>query len=144
MALFNKEDLIKWNDLATSLQDIIMRKITWDMLHPDLQNWLLDKEKRIMDLEDWRKKVEKWMDEVNDRLIALETGGIKFTDASQGQFAKIDIKNKNFYGHDGFISCRVVKDDAELATEMGYGPPISLKDVFNTWTRYAHFHPSAH
>ena len=143
MALFNKEDLIKWNDLATSLQDIIMRKITWDMLHPDLQNWLLDKEKRIMDLEDWRKKVEKWMDEVNDRLIALETGGIKFTDVSQGQFAKIDIKNKNFYGHDGFVSCRVVKDDAELASEMGYGPPISLKDVFNTWTRYAHFHPSS-
>ena len=51
VATFNKEDLIKWNDLATSLQDIIMRKITWDMLHPDLQAWLLDKERRIIELE---------------------------------------------------------------------------------------------
>lgn len=74
MAFFNKEDLIKWNDLATSLQDIIMRKITWDMLHPDLQAWLLDKEKRIIELERWRKtKVDPMLDDHENRLDILET-----------------------------------------------------------------------
>lgn len=73
MATFNKEDLIKWNDLSTSLQDIIMRKITWDMLHPDLQAWLLDKEKRIIELERWRKtKVDPMLDDHENRLDILE------------------------------------------------------------------------
>ena len=74
MALFNKEDLIKWNDLATSLQDIIMRKITWDMLHPDLQAWLLDKEKRIIELERWRKtKVDPMLDDHERRISSCES-----------------------------------------------------------------------
>lgn len=73
MAFFNKEDLIKWNDLATSLQDIIMRKITWDMLHPDLQAWLLDKEKRIIELENWRKnKADPMLDDHEIRITKCE------------------------------------------------------------------------
>ena len=74
MATFNKEDLIKWNDLSTSLQDIIMRKITWDMLHPDLQAWLLDKEKRIIELERWRKtKVDPMLDDHENRIDNCES-----------------------------------------------------------------------
>ena len=74
MALFNKEDLIKWNDLATSLQDIIMRKITWDMLHPDLQAWLLDKEKRIIELERWRRtKADPMLDNHENRISNCES-----------------------------------------------------------------------
>ena len=74
MATFNKEDLIKWNDLSTSLQDIIMRKITWDMLHPDLQAWLLDKEKRIIELERWRRtKADPMLDDHENRLGNCES-----------------------------------------------------------------------
>ena len=74
MALFNKEDLIKWNDLSTSLQDIIMRKITWNMLHPDLQAWLLDKERRIIELERWRRtKVDPMLDDHESRINILES-----------------------------------------------------------------------
>lgn len=74
MATFNKEDLIKWNDLSTSLQDIIMRKITWDMLHPDLQAWLLDKEKRIIELEHWRKnKADPMLDDHENRIGDCES-----------------------------------------------------------------------
>ena len=74
MAFFNKEDLIKWNDLATSLQDIIMRKITWNMLHPDLQAWLLDKERRINELERWRRiKVDPMLDNHENRINTLES-----------------------------------------------------------------------
>lgn len=74
MAFFNKEDLIKWNDLATSLQDIIMRKITWNMLHPDLQAWLLDKERRIIELERWRRvKVDPMLDDHETRITNCES-----------------------------------------------------------------------
>ena len=74
MATFNKEDLIKWNDLSTSLQDIIMRKITWDMLHPDLQAWLLDKEKRIIELERWRRtKADPMLDDHENRIDNCES-----------------------------------------------------------------------
>ena len=74
MATFNKEDLIKWNDLATSLQDIIMRKITWDMLHPDLQAWLLDKERRIIALENWRRnKADPMLDDHETRIRNCES-----------------------------------------------------------------------
>ena len=74
MATFNNEDLIKWNDLSTSLQDIIMRKITWDMLHPDLQAWLLDKEKRIIELERWRRvKVDPMLDDHERRINIIES-----------------------------------------------------------------------
>ena len=74
MATFNKEDLIKWNDLSTSLQDIIMRKITWDMLHPDLQAWLLDKEKRIIELERWRRtKADPMLDDHENRISSCES-----------------------------------------------------------------------
>ena len=74
MATFNKEDLIKWNDLSTSLQDIIMRKITWNMLHPDLQAWLLDKEKRIIELERWRRtKADPMLDDHERRIGVCES-----------------------------------------------------------------------
>ena len=74
MATFNNEDLIKWNDLATSLQDIIMRKITWNMLHPDLQAWLLDKEKRIIELERWRRvKADPMLDDHERRINIIES-----------------------------------------------------------------------
>ena len=74
MATFNKEDLIKWNDLATSLQDIIMRKITWNMLHPDLQAWLLDKERRIIALENWRRtKADPMLDDHETRISGCES-----------------------------------------------------------------------
>ena len=74
MALFNKEDLIKWNDLSTSLQDIIMRKITWNMLHPDLQSWLLDKERRIIELERWRRtKADPMLDDHERRIGSCES-----------------------------------------------------------------------
>ena len=74
MATFNKEDLIKWNDLSTSLQDIIMRKITWNMLHPDLQAWLLDKEKRIIELERWRRtKADPMLDDHERRIGSCES-----------------------------------------------------------------------
>ena len=73
MATYNKEDNIKWNDLSTSLQDIIMRKITWNMLHPDLQSWLLDKERRIIELERWRRtKVDPMLDDHENRINILE------------------------------------------------------------------------
>lgn len=73
MATYNKEDNIKWNDLSTSLQDIIMRKITWNMLHPDLQSWLLDKERRIIELERWRRtKADPMLDDHERRLSDLE------------------------------------------------------------------------
>ena len=74
MATFNDEDLIKWNDLSTSLKDIIMRKITWNMLHPDLQSWLLDKERRIIELERWRRtKADPMLDDHENRIGSLET-----------------------------------------------------------------------
>ena len=74
MATYNNEDNIKWNDLATSLQDIIMRKITWNMLHPDLQSWLLDKERRIINLERWRRtKADPMLDDHENRIGSLET-----------------------------------------------------------------------
>ena len=74
MATYNKEDNIKWNDLSTSLQDIIMRKITWNMLHPDLQAWLLDKERRIINLERWRRtKADPMLDDHENRIGSLET-----------------------------------------------------------------------
>ena len=73
MATFNNEDLIKWNDLSTSLQDIIMRKITWNMLHPDLQSWLLDKERRIIELERWRRtKADPMLDDHERRIGVCE------------------------------------------------------------------------
>ena len=73
MATFNNEDLIKWNDLSTSLQDIIMRKITWNMLHPDLQAWLLDKERRIIELERWRRtKADPMLDDHENRITVIE------------------------------------------------------------------------
>lgn len=74
MATYNKEDNIKWNDLSTSLQDIIMRKITWDMLHPDLQAWLLDKERRIIELERWRRtKADPMLDDHERRIGNCES-----------------------------------------------------------------------
>ena len=74
MATYNKEDNIKWNDLSTSLQDIIMRKITWNMLHPDLQAWLLDKERRIIELERWRRtKADPMLDDHEHRINTLES-----------------------------------------------------------------------
>lgn len=74
MATYNKEDNIKWNDLATSLQDIIMRKITWNMLHPDLQAWLLDKERRIIELERWRRtKADPMLDDHERRIGSCES-----------------------------------------------------------------------
>ena len=74
MATFNNEDLIKWNDLSTSLQDIIMRKITWNMLHPDLQSWLLDKERRIIELERWRRtKADPMLDDHENRISNCES-----------------------------------------------------------------------
>ena len=74
MATYNKEDNIKWNDLATSLQDIIMRKITWNMLHPDLQSWLLDKERRIIELERWRRtKADPMLDDHERRIGSCES-----------------------------------------------------------------------
>ena len=83
MATYNKEDNIKWNDLATSLQDIIMRKITWNMLHPDLQAWLLDKEKRIIELERWRKtKVDPMLDNHENRINTLESQVTDLWDAT--------------------------------------------------------------
>ena len=74
MATYNNEDNIKWNDLATSLQDIIMRKITWNMLHPDLQSWLLDKERRIIELERWRRtKADPMLDDHERRIGSCES-----------------------------------------------------------------------
>lgn len=74
MATYNKEDNIKWNDLSTSLQDIIMRKITWNMLHPDLQSWLLDKERRIIELERWRRtKADPMLDDHERRIGSCES-----------------------------------------------------------------------
>ena len=74
MATYNNEDNIKWNDLATSLQDIIMRKITWNMLHPDLQSWLLDKERRIIELERWRRtKADPMLDDHERRIGNCES-----------------------------------------------------------------------
>ena len=74
MAIFNNEDLIKWNDLSTSLKDIIMRKITWNMLHPDLQSWLLDKERRIIELERWRRtKADPMLDDHERRIGNCES-----------------------------------------------------------------------
>lgn len=74
MATFNDEDLIKWNDLSTSLKDIIMRKITWNMLHPDLQSWLLDKERRIIELERWRRtKADPMLDDHERRIGSCES-----------------------------------------------------------------------
>ena len=74
MATFSNEDLIKWNDLSTSLQDIIMRKITWNMLHPDLQSWLLDKERRIIELERWRRtKADPMLDDHERRIGSCES-----------------------------------------------------------------------
>ena len=74
MATYNKEDNIKWNDLSTSLQDIIMRKITWNMLHPDLQSWLLDKERRIIELERWRRtKADPMLDDHENRISSCES-----------------------------------------------------------------------
>ena len=74
VATYNNEDNIKWNDLATSLQDIIMRKITWNMLHPDLQSWLLDKERRIIELERWRRtKADPMLDDHERRIGSCES-----------------------------------------------------------------------
>ena len=95
-----KDLLVKFNDLSTSLQDIIMRKITWDMLSTSMKDWLKDKEERINSLEDWRDSgvVEKAIDDFKIRLTILEAGEkMDFTDCTQGQFAKFDLKNRCFY-----------------------------------------------
>ena len=95
MATFNKEDLIKWNDLSTSLQDIIMRKITWNMLHPDLQAWLLDKEKRIIELERWRRtKADPMLDNHERRITVCESEITKLWNKLVGTENDIDdMKN---------------------------------------------------
>ena len=51
-----------------------MRKITWNMLHPDLQSWLLDKERRIINLERWRRtKADPMLDDHERRIGSCES-----------------------------------------------------------------------
>lgn len=141
-----KDLLVKFNDLSTSLQDIIMRKITWDMLSTSMKDWLKDKEERINSLEDWRDSgvVEKAIDDFKFRLTILEAGEkMDFTDCTQGQFAKFDLKNRCFYGHDGFMKCRVVENEQELLAEFRSAKPLSMKTIFNTWQRYTHYNSAA-
>ena len=114
MATFNKEDLIKWNDLATSLQDIIMRKITWDMLHPDLQAWLLDKERRIIELERWRRgKADPMLDDHEARITTCE-----------GQITSIWSKLKQ------------VEDDLEDVESGGGAPPVDSFTDNGGWYQF--------
>ena len=99
MATYNNEDNIKWNDLATSLQDIIMRKITWNMLHPDLQSWLLDKERRIIELERWRRtKADPMLDDHEIRITQLENDIDDMKHPPGG-----GPNDPGFPGNDGFI-----------------------------------------
>jgi hypothetical protein len=111
--LFQSEDLIRFEDLALSLQEIIMRKLKWDDLDPNLQ-----------------------------RIINSRTGsGMLFQNAfnggSNGQLIKINASQQTLFADDNFRSVKVVSTDQELADEMDF-KPISMKDVFNSWYRFCH------
>ena len=97
--MFNKEDKIKWNDLSRSLQDIIMRRMTWKMLHPSLQKWLLHLEARVTELE--RNLFYMWY-------------------GQQGQVAKVDIAGKYLYPSDNLLINGVsISDDEKTKTSTG-------------------------
>lgn len=130
MATFNKEDLIKWNDLSTSLQDIIMRKITWDMLHPDLQAWLLDKEKRIIELERWRRtKVDPMLDDHENRITILEgkmNNAEKFIeDSKNGNSSVVNGYGDMFNGLPHFWTvCALSNLKSKVRTDYWFSPEI--------------------
>ena len=111
--MFQPEDLIRFPDLSVSLQDIIMRKLKWPDLDPSLQ-----------------------------KIINSRTGSGKlfqdvFANGSNGQLVKINSSEQKLFADDNFRSIKVVSNDDELNQEMSF-VPISLKDVFDSWYRFAH------
>lgn len=110
--MFDVEDKIKWNDLAKSLQDIIMRKIGYDDLDKSLKDKLVSSA---------------------DSAILADV----FANGYDGQVLKVNATKGILFADDNYRTLKVVSTDAELSDEMSF-KPVSLKDVFNTWYRYAH------
>jgi hypothetical protein len=111
--MFQSEDLIRFPDLAVSLQEIIMRKLKWEDLTPSLQ------------------KI------INSRTGSGMLFQNVFADGSNGQLVKINSSEQKLFADDNFRSIKVVSTDDELNQEMSF-KPISLKDVFNSWYRFCH------
>ena len=141
MATFNNEDLIKWNDLSTSLQDIIMRKITWDMLHPDLQAWLLDKEKRIIELERWRRvKVDPMLDDHERRINIIESKiqDIEdfIEDTKNGDSSVVNGYGDMFNGHPHYWTvCTLGNLNAKVRTDYWFSK--DMYSPYNNGTIYS-------
>jgi hypothetical protein len=110
MAFIN-EDLIKWQDLSKSLQDLIMRQIKWDDLDPTVQ-----------------ARINSGGDSILKNI---------FEEGLDGQDIKIKVTNQTLFADDNFRNIKVVATDAELADEMNY-KPIQMGDVFRKWYRYTH------
>lgn len=108
--MFDVEDKIKWNDLAKSLQDIIMRKIGYDDLDKSLKDKLASSA---------------------DSSILADV----FASGMDGQVVKVNATKQILFPDDNYRKIKVVSTPEELADEMKRSY-ISLKDVFNTWHRF--------
>ena len=144
---FNPEDKITYEDLSKSLRTIIdsMKKYLSEDQKKDISNIGT----RIEELDKRAEKLKK-NGGVQD---SIWTGDMKES-SSKGQVLKVrcptykidkSSKTKNvintpgtIYTHDEFMEKRVVTNDDELNTEFIRIPTL-MRDIFNTWIRYAHF-----
>nr|DAT64641.1 MAG TPA: putative virion structural protein [Caudoviricetes sp.] len=60
-----------------------------------------------------------------------------------GQYAKVNgNKGKEIFSHDGFEEAKICTNQSEFDT-MSQTTKVGLKEVFDTWYRYAHFNRSS-
>ena len=94
-------------------------------------------------IEDLRNSVKKKAEEgANDPPDDTPLKNLLKTDGTEinGSVVKTDPTGPELFLDTNFRELKVVVNDQELQDEMTF-KPISLKDVFNSWYRFAHFDP---
>ena len=104
-------------------------RITWEELAPSLQELFKNLQSQITREVERAKQVEE---EIKD---AIETLTFGMFNGGKGQVLKIDIPGMSAKPDDNFHVMRMVSDGLGT-TVTKQVPPISLKEVFNTWDRH--------
>ena len=156
---WDPEDKVTWDELAPSLQELIIRKIKWEDLHITLQKrwteleqyaldtrqesrendadhdtWLMDHDNILHEHELWLIRIDKDIADLDRRVSIIEMLNGTLATGANGQVVKVS-KDGNLFADDNFHILKFGTDQTTI-TQMEAIPLITLRDVFNTWDRF--------
>lgn len=141
---FKPEDKVIWNQLSTSLQKRIKRKISIDDLDVSLKDYITKKitfnriDPSLLSKITDSITMDRLTKELQDLIKNSSSSTILdiITHGSHGQLLKIDKENNSVFSDDNFHLIRVVDNSSDLDIMKKLGP-IDLQDVFNNWERFS-------